>query len=301
METAPTCKMLSALKTEGVRPGHLYIVATPIGNLGDITFRALEVLGAVNCVAAEDTRNTARLLAHFQIQKPLVSLHEHNEAWRTQGLLAALQRGESIALVSDAGTPTLSDPGFILIREAIAAGIPLVPVPGASAALTLMSVSGLPTDRFLFCGFPPKKAGRRRRWIEELADMPVPLIFYVSPHGMEVFLRELREVLGNRPAVLGREMTKLYEEFLRGTLQDLETLLGERDRVRGECSLVVAGKEAGSGEPVSGSGDALDALIRKALLEGKEKPSILAKNLSGTLGIDRKSLYERILAIREED
>ena len=295
METVPTCAVPLIPKSDAVRAGHLYVVSTPIGNLGDMTFRALGVLAAVDCVAAEDTRNTARLLAHFNIQKPLVSLHEHNELGRTARLVEALKKGETLALVSDAGTPTLSDPGFILVREAIAAGIPLVPVPGASAALTLMSVSGLPTDRFLFCGFPPKKTGRRRTWIAELSTCTAPLIFYVSPHSIVGFLGELKDILGDRAAVLGREMTKVYEEFLRGSLSDLEALLQDRDRVRGECSLVVAGSRETEAAP---GGRDVEALIEKGLAAGDVKPPALAKRLSVELGMDRKTLYDRIIALQ---
>ncbi|TWI73269.1 16S rRNA (cytidine1402-2'-O)-methyltransferase [Desulfobotulus alkaliphilus] len=300
MDSVSTSPMPLALKSEGVKSGHLYIVSTPIGNLGDITFRALDVLASVDRVAAEDTRNTARLLARFNIQKPMVSLHEHNEAYRSQALVEALRQGESLALVSDAGTPSLSDPGFVLVREVIAAGLPLVPVPGVSAAVTLMSVSGLPTDSFTFCGFPPKKAGRRRRWLQALSESRYPLIFYVSPHSLMGFLGELMDIFGDRHGVLGREMTKMYEEYLRGTLSEIAGALKSREKIRGECSLMVAGR--GDSEGLDGGEDMedLDALIAKALGEGVEKPSALAKRLAARLGMDRKDLYARILGMKTD-
>ncbi|TYT74999.1 16S rRNA (cytidine(1402)-2'-O)-methyltransferase [Desulfobotulus mexicanus] len=289
-----------ALKNDGVKPGHLYIVSTPIGNLGDITFRALDVLASVDRVAAEDTRNTARLLARFNIQKPMVSLHEHNEVYRSQILVEALRQGESIALVSDAGTPSLSDPGFVLVREVLAAGLPLVPVPGVSAAVTLMSVSGLPTDSFTFCGFPPKKAGRRRRWLQDLSEIRFPLIFYVSPHSLMVFLEELLDIFGNRHGVLGREMTKMYEEYIRGPLSEIAGELKTREKIRGECSLMVAGREDSEVCDEGEGPEDLDALIIKALEDGMEKPSALAKRLAGSLGMDRKDLYARILEMKTD-
>ncbi|MCW7754535.1 16S rRNA (cytidine(1402)-2'-O)-methyltransferase [Desulfobotulus sp. H1] len=304
MENVPVYVMPSVPMTEIVKPGYLYVVATPIGNLGDITLRALQILGSVDRVAAEDTRTTARLLAHFGIHKPLISLHEHNESRRLESIVQALRQGESLALVSDAGTPTLSDPGFVLARRVISEGLPLVPIPGASAAMALMSVAGLPTDTFTFCGFPPKKAGRRRRWIEGFAGSVSPLIFYVSPHSITGFLGELRDVLGDRQAVLGREMTKMFEEFLRGSLSELEDRLSERDRIRGECSLMVAGAEEGclSGE-ISGEikAEDVDRAITKNLAESQVKPSALAKRLSRELGMDRQYLYARILSVKGED
>lgn len=297
MENAPTFPMLFTPKNNPVLPGRLYLVSTPIGNLGDITLRALNVLQGVDLIAAEDTRTTARLLKTFHIEKPLVSLHEHNEAHRSSLICGFLLEGKSIALVSDAGTPTLSDPGFVLVREVIAKNFQVVPIPGVSAAVTLMSASGLPTDRFLFCGFPPKKSGRRKKWLEGLAAFSFPTIFYVSPHGILDFIGELLEIFGDRNAALGREMTKLHEEFLRGKLSEIVTLLGERDRMRGEFSLVVDGRGEEESE-ISSETKSLDALIEEALREGNAKTSKLAKDLSKRLGLDREEVYERILFLK---
>lgn len=282
-----------------VLPGCLYLVSTPIGNLGDITLRALATLQDVDLVAAEDTRNTARLLKHFGIEKPLLSLHEHNELHRSRMICGLLEEGKSLALVSDAGTPTLSDPGFVLVREILAKNLPVIPIPGVSAALTLMSVAGLPTDRFLFCGFPPKKAGRRTKWLEDLAAFPFPTIFYVSPHAITALIEELIAIFGDRPAALGREMTKIHEEFLRGNLSEIGAFLAERDRMRGEFSLIVGGKEAeGSEGKGSEASENLDLQIERALLEGNAKVSKLAKDLSKRLHLDREKVYERILSLK---
>lgn len=223
-------------------PGTLFIVGTPIGNLEDITLRALRVLREVDLIAAEDTRRTQHLLAHFQIQKPLVSCHEFNEARRTPELLSKLQDGASVALVSDAGMPTVSDPGLRLIRQALAAGLKLEVVPGPSAVTMAVAGAGLPVDQFLFCGFPPAKSAQRRKLLSELAPLPYALVFFESPYRVRQSLTDMRAVLGNRPTVLGRELTKKFEEFLRG---DLDTLLKtlENRRLKGEITLVVAGEQ----------------------------------------------------------
>ena len=214
-------------------PGLLYIVATPIGNLEDMTFRAVRILKEVALIACEDTRHTRRLLDHYGIKTPAVSYHEHNETVRTEELIANLRDGNSIALVSDAGTPLISDPGYRIVAAAVAEGIQVVPVPGASAIITALSASGLATDAFRFCGFLPAKASQRRKTIEALAGETVTLVFYEAPHRIVETVADLRLVLGNRPAVLARELTKLHEEFLRGDLASLETVLAERETAQG--------------------------------------------------------------------
>ncbi len=199
--------------------GKLYIVATPIGNLRDITLRALEVLKTVDVIACEDTRHSLKLLNAFEIRKPLLSLHQHNEAKRLPELIAALQRGESVALISDAGTPLISDPGYRLVKEALENGIPLEVLPGPSAILSALVLSGLPTDGFYFLGFlPPKSAARRRRF-EALKEFPDTLVFFEAPHRIQKFLEEAYAVLGPRPVALAREMTKKFEEVYRGPLR----------------------------------------------------------------------------------
>jgi 16S rRNA (cytidine1402-2'-O)-methyltransferase len=226
-------------------PG-LYLVATPIGNLGDITLRALDVLRRVDRIACEDTRQTQKLLNHFQIATPTVSCHQHNERHRAAELLTALREGGRIAVVSDAGMPGISDPGAWLANEAIAAGLAVIPIPGANAALSALIASGLPTGEFHFIGFLPEKAGARRTRLEELADavkaeVPCTLIFYEAPHRILDTLADLESVWGSDlRVVIARELTKIHEEFLRVTVADARRELASRDRIRGEITLLVA-------------------------------------------------------------
>jgi 16S rRNA (cytidine1402-2'-O)-methyltransferase len=278
-------------------PGSLYVVATPIGNRDDITLRALKILASVDLVAAEDTRNTGKLLAMHDIRARLISYQEHNESRRTPELLKRLSRGRSIALVSDAGTPSVSDPGFRLIQAAIEGGIPVIPVPGVSAAIAAVSVSGLPTDSFIFIGFPAKKKGARARQLAALAASPRTLVFYESPRRIVPFIQEVSEVFGDRRAVLGREMTKVHEEFLRGPLSSIRSELACRPRVKGECTLLVAG--ADPAKPAVSTAD-LAAEIRRELAEGTLRPSDLARALAARHGLSRGKIYERILEIRNE-
>jgi 16S rRNA (cytidine1402-2'-O)-methyltransferase len=221
--------------------GTLYIVSTPIGNREDITLRGLRILKEVDLIAAEDTRHTGLLLRHFGIQTPLTSYFEGNELRKKEFILSKLTQGERVALVSDAGTPGISDPGFRLIRTAIEHEIPIVPVPGASAVIAALSVSGLPTDAFVFRGFLPHKTKKRRDLLEELADVRETLIFYESPHRISETLRDIYEVLGDRKIVLTRELTKIYEEVLRGKVSEIQLQIGER-KLKGEITLVISGK-----------------------------------------------------------
>jgi len=219
--------------------GMLYIVATPIGNLNDITLRALGVLGQVDLIASEDTRWTKKLLDHHQIKNRLISYHEHNEVERTKALVEKLRGGLSVALVSNAGTPSVSDPGFRLIREAIANDIVIVPIPGASAIITALSASGLATDSFVFVGFLSKKGGKRRNQIQALEGEERTVILYESPFRILPLLKELIEIMGNRRGVLSREMTKTHEEFLRGNLSEILNDLNNRPAVKGEITLLI--------------------------------------------------------------
>ena len=221
-------------------PGTLYVVATPIGNLGDITQRALRVLQEVDLIAAEDTRRARVLLEYYQINKPLTSLYDHNEAQKAPALLRRLEAGGSLALVSEAGTPLISDPGYRLVQLAIARGITVVPIPGASAAIAALTASGLPTDRFVFEGFLPKKPGKRRRRLEELQDEPRTLIFYESPRRAADLLMEMQALWGNRRIAVARELTKKFEQILRGTLTEMQAHLAEHPPL-GEVTLVVEG------------------------------------------------------------
>ncbi|MDC4206768.1 MAG: 16S rRNA (cytidine(1402)-2'-O)-methyltransferase [Candidatus Manganitrophus sp.] len=220
--------------------GTLYVVSTPIGNLEDITLRALRILKEVAIIAAEDTRHTQKLLSHFDIHTTLTSYHDFNKEEKTPVLLSKMAEGASIAIVSDAGTPTLSDPGFYLIREAIRAGLPVSPIPGPSAALAALAVSGLPPDRFVFEGFLPKKKGARARRLEQLKPDPRTLIFYESPFRIVGLLEEIKTILGDRPVVVAREITKMFEEFIRGSVTEVLERIGKKT-MKGEITLVVGG------------------------------------------------------------
>jgi 16S rRNA (cytidine1402-2'-O)-methyltransferase len=220
--------------------GILYICPTPIGNLEDITLRVLRVLKEVDLIAAEDTRRTLKLLNHYDIKTPLTSYHEHNRRKKGELLLRLLEEGKRIAVVSDAGTPGISDPGFDLVRDYIEAGGRVVSLPGPTAIMTALVASGLPSERFFFQGFLPKGAGKRREALKELEYQQGTLILYVSPHGLADLLKDCREVLGNRKAVIGREITKKYEEYIRGTLESLLEWAGDRE-VKGEYVLLLEG------------------------------------------------------------
>ncbi len=277
--------------------GRLFVVATPIGNLKDLTLRAIEILGAVDVIAAEDTRHTRRLLAAHGIKGRLVSYHEHNEARRTAELIDRLQQGEAVALVSDAGTPGVSDPGYRLVQAAIALKLPVVPVPGASAAIAALCASGLPTDNFTFIGFPARKKAKRMAQISDLARLPHTLIFYQSPRRVVALLAELRDGLGDRRAVLAREVTKLHEEFLHGHLSEIEAEVAARGEVKGECTVLVAG--AADDPP---SEDELETAIAAALAVA-DGPSLsdLARSLAKQFKVPRKVVYDKALKMREDE
>jgi 16S rRNA (cytidine1402-2'-O)-methyltransferase len=224
--------------------GTLYIVATPIGNLEDITLRALHVLKEADLIACEDTRQTRKLLDHFQISKRMVSYHDHNEASRAEELIGRLERGENIALVSDAGTPLISDPGYRLVAAAVAAGVTVTPIPGASAAMSALSAAGLPTDAFRFCGFFAPKSGQRRQALEELKREDCTLVFYEAPHRILETLEDIAAVMPSRPVVIARELTKMHEEFLRGTASEVHASLAARPSVKGEITLLIGKADA---------------------------------------------------------
>ncbi len=265
----------------------LYVVATPIGNLGDLSPRAQEVLRSVAAVCAEDTRHTRPLLAHFGIDKPLVALHDHNEEGIAGRIVARLLGGESLALVSDAGTPLVSDPGFRLVRAARAAGVKVSPVPGACAAIAALSVAGLPSDRFLFEGFLPAKAGARRERLQRLASETATLVFYESSHRIAESLADMAAVFGGeRPAVIARELTKLFETVLDGPLQDLLARVQADDNQRkGEFVVMVQG--VGDDEAARlAEGRRLYARLNEHL-----PPSAAAKLAAELSGAPRKALY----------
>lgn len=224
--------------------GKLLVVATPIGNLDDLSARARQAFEAADLVACEDTRHTGRLLAHLGVKRPLVSLHEHNERQRLPRLLDELAAGRTIALASDAGTPLVSDPGYLLVREAISHGHRVEPIPGPSAALAALVVSGLPPHPFTFCGFPPPKRGKRRTFYERFADLAHTLVVYESPHRLLASLGDALEVLGDRPVAVARELTKLHEEVLRGGLAEVLAALRERPAIKGELVVVIGAEPA---------------------------------------------------------
>ena len=231
--------------TDEPAPGRLLVVATPIGNLDDLSPRVREAFERADLVACEDTRHTGLLLSRLGIKRPLLSLHEHNERQRLPRVLERLESGETVALASDAGTPLVSDPGFVLVREAIARGIRVEPLPGPSAVLAALVVSGLPPHPFTFCGFPPPKRGKRRSFFERFAGLDHTLVFFESPHRVVKSLADAEEVFGDRPAVVARELTKVYEEVLRGRLSEVRGVLEGRGGVKGEVVVVVGGVGVG--------------------------------------------------------
>ena len=270
--------------------GTLYVVATPIGNLEDITLRALRVLREVDLVACEDTRRTGQLLKAHGITARTTSFFEHNERWKGDRLLDELRSGRNIALVSDAGTPGISDPGFRLVRDAREAGIPVVPVPGPSAATAALSVSGLPTDRFLFVGFLPPRRGARRRAIEALRSRAETLVLYESPVRLPETLADLAEVLGDRSAFLCREATKIHEEYVRTSLKDLAREAGERDALRGELVVVIAGAEASAP-----STESPEVVFRRLVGSGLTRRAAV-KEAARLTGLPAREVYRRTLA-----
>jgi len=277
-------------------PG-LYLVATPIGNLGDITLRALDVLRRADRIACEDTRQTQNLLNHFDIATPTVSCHEHNERQRATELVEALKAGGRIALVSDAGMPGISDPGGWLAAEAIAAGVPVIPIPGANAALSALVASGLPTDEFHFIGFLPEKAGARRTRLEELAAKNAAgctLVFYEAPHRILETLADLESVWGPElRVVVGRELTKIHEEFLRGTVADARRELAGRDRVRGEFVLLVAPAAGASGAAAPVRQKIGERIAQMQAADGIDEKEAL-KRLARELGQSKSDVYREL-------
>ena len=278
------------LDRERPRQGILYIVATPIGNLEDITLRAIRILKEVSLIAAEDTRRTKKLLKPYGISTPLTSLYEHNELKKSGLLVARMMEGFDVAYVSDAGTPGISDPGYLLVHEALANGIVVVPVPGACAVIAALSVSGLPMDSFMFHGFLPGKFGKRQHFLKSLENETKTMVFYDSPNRIMATLRDVESILGNRRIVVTRELTKIYEEILRGSVTEVIEAFGHRD-IKGEITLIIAGKER-TERPCSE--DDIRHLL--ALYDGKtlSKRDIISK-IALELGVPRKLVYREAM------
>ena len=271
----------------------LAIVATPIGHSRDITLRALDILGQADAIACEDTRVTAKLLSIHGISRPLVAYHEHNAQMARPKLIKRLKGGETVALVSDAGTPLVSDPGYKLVRACIEEGIPVTPVPGASAVLSALVVSGLPTDRFFFAGFLPSKSAARKRALAGVAEIPGSLVFLESTRRLAASLADMADTLGPRQAMIGREITKMFEQIMRGTLDDLAAHYKTSGPPKGEVTIVVAPFKK---EAVDDAG--LDRQLKAALKNGSVRDA--ANAVSAATGLARRKVYARALVLQKE-
>jgi 16S rRNA (cytidine1402-2'-O)-methyltransferase len=267
----------------------LYLVATPIGNLEDITARALRVLAEVSLIAAEDTRQTAKLLQHYDIHTPAISYHEHNKLVRLERVLQALEKGD-VALVSDAGTPALNDPGYELVQAVLSAGHEVSPIPGASAPIAALVASGLPTDAFLYMGYLPRKPLERQRILERVAQLPYTLIFLEAPHRLQASLEHLLEALGDRQVAVGRELTKLHEEIFRGSLSQAIQHFSQAPP-RGEFTLILAGDTIGAER---WSIEHLQAELKAQLSQGEPAPQLAAR-LAAQSGWSRRQIYQLLL------
>jgi 16S rRNA (cytidine1402-2'-O)-methyltransferase len=274
--------------------GTLYIVATPIGNLEDMTYRAVRILGEVDLIAAEDTRHSLKLLNHFNISKSLTSYFDHNQQFKGERILHALRQGKNVALISDAGTPCISDPGYNLVRDAVAENIPVIPIPGACAAITALAGSGLPSDSFTFTGFPPARQGKRRAFLNEMSTLPGTLVMYEAPHRLADTLLDIREVMGERQVVVARELTKIYEEFIRGTAPEILATI-DQIKVRGEVVILIA-----PGVVVPSETEPLDGLLRRLLNEEKLSVKDAAKKASLITGTSRSETYAEALRLRND-
>ncbi|HKB68104.1 MAG TPA: 16S rRNA (cytidine(1402)-2'-O)-methyltransferase [Pyrinomonadaceae bacterium] len=279
--------------------GTLYLIATPIGNLEDITHRAVRLLGEVEIIACEDTRHTKKLLNHYGINTRTISYHEHNERERATELIERLKAGADVAVVSDAGTPGISDPGFRLARIAIDHELQVVPVPGASALISALVASGLPTDEFFFGGFLPARAGARRARLAELRSLPATLIFYEGPHRIAATLKDALEILGQRQAVVARELTKMHEEIARGSLSELAARFSSPERARGEMVLIIdrtvmPNESAGSQPDAS-----VSALVTEFEAKGFDHRAAL-KKAARELGLSRDEAYRRLVSERKD-
>jgi len=277
--------------------GTLYIVATPVGNLEDITFRAVKILKQVDLIAAEDTRHSKKLLSHYDIQTKLVSCHEHNEINKIPQFITHLKNGLNIALISDAGTPGISDPGYKLVTAVAKEKISVIPIPGCSAAIAGLSVSGLPTDSFLFLGFLSKKQQKQKQALEAIKNQSATLIFYESPRRIKNLIATMVNILGDRKAFLAREITKLHEEYIRGNLSDILKTLEEKEVIKGECSLFVQGQL----EQKTIDEEQLEKIIISRLATTDLGTSDLARQISNEFKVSKKQVYATILKLNQSD
>ena len=295
--SAPDAGAFIFVKISRMTPGTLYLVATPIGNLADITHRALQILSDVDLIACEDTRHTHKLLAHYNITTKTISYHEHNEQQRTANLIERLKEGTDIAVVSDAGTPSISDPGFRLVRAAIENKIAVVPVPGPSALVTALVAAGLPTDEFFFAGFLPSRTSARRARLNELQSVPGTLIFYEAPHRLAETLKDAYEILGEREVVVARELTKLHEEICRGRLSQLTADFTDRKQdLRGEIVVLIDRNVIGAAVTEVRS---VAALVEQLEQSGLDHRAAL-KKAARELGLSRAAAYRKLLAERSD-
>jgi 16S rRNA (cytidine1402-2'-O)-methyltransferase len=280
--------------------GTLLVVSTPIGNLEDITLRAVRVLDEVDLIACEDTRHTRKLLNHYGIKTRTISYHEHNERERAAELVALLQEGSNIALVTDAGTPGISDPGFRLVQLATQAGLPVSTVPGPTAFVAALAASGLPGDEFLFAGFLPSRSSARRARLTRLAAFPVTLIFYEAPHRIAQTLRDMSDVLGARIAVVARELTKIHEETVRGTLSELAAHFSAANAARGEMVIIVDRNPVGDQGVIEAAPESLAALVAALEKQGLDSRAAL-KQAAKRLGMSRDEAYRILVAERKSN
>lgn len=277
-----------------MQAGKLYLCATPIGNLEDMTYRAVRLLKEAALIAAEDTRHTRKLLTHFDIHTPLISYHEHIKDKRGPELIERLLNGEDVAVVSDAGLPGISDPGSHLVRLALDAGLTVVPVPGANAALTALVAAGLDTTAFTFAGFLPKTGKKRRAFIRALSDYQTTLVLYESPHRLKATLAELLEELGDRPAVAARELTKKFEEFIRGTLKSLQQHFSE-NQPRGEFTLVINGNDNGKAEPLADVElPPVEQAVAALISAGYDKKAAI-REVAASRAVPRREVYQAVI------
>jgi 16S rRNA (cytidine1402-2'-O)-methyltransferase len=296
-------KMKVKTKPPDERAGCLYVVSTPIGNLEDVTLRALRILKETDAIACEDTRRTLKLLSHFDISRRLISYHEHNEITRAPEIVIELEQGAKIALVTDAGTPAVSDPGYRLVSLCLRHGIQVVPVPGASAVMAAIAVSGMPIEEFVFAGFLPSRPTERRKSLRVLATEPRTLVLYEAPHRLLDTLEDTLEIFGNRPAVIAREITKVYEEFLRGHIEDLVATV-RKNPPRGEITLLIGPPDGHAQHPDSDGAQASIVPLARRVEEIMKERSVdrkaALKQAARERGLTRREAYKQLLITRDE-